>query len=96
LPARIEAAFLDGLRERGWVEGQSILLERRHAGGRADRLPELATELVRVRVDPSSSPARPPCELRRSPRVPSPSLSPEHTIPLDSAWSPAWPIQEAT
>src|SRR5262245_5476312 len=51
LPARVEAAFLEGLRERGWVEGQTILLERRHAGGRADQLPELATELVRVKVD---------------------------------------------
>jgi putative ABC transport system substrate-binding protein len=51
LPARVEAAFLEGLRERGWVEGQTILLERRHAGGRDDRLPELGTELVRGKVD---------------------------------------------
>ena len=50
-PPRIEAAFLDGLRERGWVEGQSIMLEHRYAGGRADRLSELATELVRAKVD---------------------------------------------
>jgi putative ABC transport system substrate-binding protein len=51
LPARVEAAFLEGLRERGWVVGQSILLEHRHAGGRADQLPALATELVRGKVD---------------------------------------------
>jgi putative ABC transport system substrate-binding protein len=51
LPPRIEAAFLDGLREHGLVEGQSIMLERRYASGRADRLPELATELVRAKMD---------------------------------------------
>ena len=51
LPPRIEAALLEGLREDGWVEGKSITIERRYAGGRADRLPELATELVGLKVD---------------------------------------------
>jgi putative ABC transport system substrate-binding protein len=51
VPSSIDAAFLDGLRERGWVEGQSIMLERRYARGRADRLPELARDLVREKVD---------------------------------------------
>src|SRR6266850_4576785 len=43
--------FLEGLRERGWVEGQNVTIERRFAAGRADRLPALAAELVALNVD---------------------------------------------
>ena len=47
---RIEA-FRQGLRELGWVEGQNIVIEYRYAEGRFDRLPDLAAELVRLKVD---------------------------------------------
>ena len=40
-----------GLRERGWVEGQNIAIEARFAEGRTDQLPALAAELVRLKVD---------------------------------------------
>src|SRR4029450_1077762 len=39
------------LRERGYIEGQSIAIESRYAEGKRDRLPELAAELVRLKVD---------------------------------------------
>jgi putative tryptophan/tyrosine transport system substrate-binding protein len=45
------AAFHDGLRELGWVVGQNIALESRWAEGRFERLPDLAAELVRLKVD---------------------------------------------
>ena len=45
------AAFRQGLRDLGYVEGQNILLEERSAEGRLERLPDLAAELVRLRVD---------------------------------------------
>jgi putative ABC transport system substrate-binding protein len=45
------AAFDDGLRELGWIAGQSIAIEPRWAEGRFERLPDLATELVRLKVD---------------------------------------------
>jgi putative ABC transport system substrate-binding protein len=44
-------AFLQGLREHGYLEGQNIVLEHRYAEGKADRLPALAAELVRLKVD---------------------------------------------
>lgn len=44
-------AFKHGLGEQGYVEGQNLHLEHRHAGGALDNLPALATELVRARVD---------------------------------------------
>jgi putative tryptophan/tyrosine transport system substrate-binding protein len=44
-------AFRQGLRELGYVEGQNIRLEIRWADGNRDRLPQLAGELVRLKVD---------------------------------------------
>jgi putative tryptophan/tyrosine transport system substrate-binding protein len=44
-------AFLDGLRESGFIEGANIVIERRFAEGRLDRPYELANELVRLNVD---------------------------------------------
>ena len=43
--------FQRGLKDLGWVEGQNIIIEWRFAGGRAERLPDLAAELVRLGVD---------------------------------------------
>ncbi len=43
--------FRQGLRELGWVEGQNIVIDYRFAEGRFDRLPDLAAELVRLKVD---------------------------------------------
>jgi putative ABC transport system substrate-binding protein len=45
------AVFADALRELGWSEGKTFVLEPRFADNRLDRLPELAAELVRLRVD---------------------------------------------
>jgi ABC-type uncharacterized transport system substrate-binding protein len=48
--ARYEA-FLQGLREVGYVEGRNIVVEFRHAEGKLDRLSTLADELVRLKVE---------------------------------------------
>ena len=41
----------DALRDLGWLDGQNFILELRAAGGRYDRLPDLAADLVRLKVD---------------------------------------------
>jgi len=48
---RLWQGFRLGLRELGWIEGGNILIESHWAEGNAARLPELAADLVRLRVD---------------------------------------------
>jgi putative ABC transport system substrate-binding protein len=43
--------FLAALRDLGWIMGQNIVFEPRHAAGQSDRLPALAAELVGLKVD---------------------------------------------
>jgi putative ABC transport system substrate-binding protein len=50
-------AFKQGLRELGWVEGKSFVLEARYSEGKVERLPELARELVALKMDVIVTPA---------------------------------------
>src|SRR4030088_688524 len=50
-PEQFWRVFRQGLRDLGYVAGQNIQYELRSAGGQANRLPELAAELVRLKVD---------------------------------------------
>ena len=50
-PGRGLEAFRQGLRDLGYVEGQTIMLELRSAEGRLERLPELVAEVVGLKVD---------------------------------------------
>ncbi len=49
LPAFV--AFVEALRQLGWIEGKNVVFVYRYADNRLDRLPELAEELVRLKVD---------------------------------------------
>jgi putative tryptophan/tyrosine transport system substrate-binding protein len=49
--ASLFGALSEGLRDLGYVEGRNVIFERRYADGHMDRLPEIAAELVRLRVD---------------------------------------------
>ncbi len=63
-------AFLQGLRELGYVEGQTFVLVERFAEGRQERLPDLAVELVRLEVDvlvaPTSAAAKAAMDATRT------------------------------
>jgi len=54
------AAFEAALRDRGWIEGKNLLIERRYAEGHSDRYRDLALDLVRQKVEiivPAGGPA---------------------------------------
>ena len=51
LESKLLAAFRDGLRELGYVEGQNIRIEYRWAGGRYERFADFMEELVRLKVE---------------------------------------------
>ena len=50
-PEPLHEAFRQGLRDLGYVEGRNIVIEYRDAGGKVERLPALAAELVALNVD---------------------------------------------
>ena len=52
-------AFRQGLRDLGYIEGKSIVVEYRYAEGKLDRIPSLVAELVQLKVDVLVSPALP-------------------------------------
>src|SRR5262249_14502830 len=62
--AGLVEAFREGMRELGYVEGKTFVLEARFAEGHSERVPELARELVGRKVDVI---ARPPMGRSRRP-----------------------------
>src|SRR5207248_1188535 len=51
LNAYLPAAWRDGLRDAGWVEGKNLVFEERTYGAHPERIPELAAELVALKPD---------------------------------------------
>ena len=60
------AAFLQMLRQLGWLDGKSIMIEARYAGGDAKSLPTLASELVQAKTDVIVTQAAQPIEALRA------------------------------
>jgi putative ABC transport system substrate-binding protein len=75
---RIEA-FRQGLRELGYMEGKNIVIEWRSAEGKLDRAPDLATELVHLKVD---------VIVTAGPLVTRPAKQATSTIPIVMAFDP--------
>ena len=62
----LREAFLQGLRDLGYVEGRNVVIEYRAAEGKFERLPALVAELVALKVDGCGSTARRPSPLPRA------------------------------
>jgi putative tryptophan/tyrosine transport system substrate-binding protein len=77
-PARREA-FGQGLIELGYVEGKNVVIERRWADGKFDRLPALAAELVHIKVD---------IIVTAGPQTTRPAKEATSTIPIVMAQDP--------
>jgi putative tryptophan/tyrosine transport system substrate-binding protein len=79
---------LDGfrrkLRDLGWIEGQNITVEYRWAEGRFDRLPDLAAELVRLKVDVIVAPTSIYAEAAKRATSTIPIVFASHADPIGS------------
>jgi putative tryptophan/tyrosine transport system substrate-binding protein len=51
VPEQVRSPFLAALTDLRWIAGQNIVFDTRYAAGQTDRLPALAAELVRLKVD---------------------------------------------
>jgi putative ABC transport system substrate-binding protein len=58
--SRLSAAFVQRLREHGWIEGRNVAIEYRWGEGRAERFAEIAAEFVRLKVDVIVTSGTPP------------------------------------
>jgi putative ABC transport system substrate-binding protein len=84
----------EGMRELGYVEGQNIAFEFRSAEGKLDRLPELAADLVRLKVDVIVALYVPPSLAASKQRATSRSSSSSATRSKPESF-PAWRVPAA-
>ena len=88
------AAFVQRLRELGWIEGRTVTIEYRWAEGRAERFREIAAEFARLKVDVivtvgSAVPAS------KDATSTIPIVFALQSIPLAAAWLTRWRGREA-
>jgi ABC-type uncharacterized transport system substrate-binding protein len=83
----ILAALRQGLREHGYVEGQNIIIEYRAADGKMERLPRLATELVRLNVDVIVAPSTPLARAVQQATTTIPIVSPSLGDPVGDGFA---------
>ena len=77
-------AFRQGLRELGYIEGKNIVIEWRYAEAKLDRLPELAAELVRIKVAVIVAGGPTPTRAAKNATSTIPIVMAQHTDPVGS------------
>src|SRR5947207_9867510 len=80
----IWAAFFQGLRELGYVDGRNIVIEGRYYGDNVERLPTFAAELVRLQVDVIVAAAPPAPEAAKHATSTIPIVMINHNDPVGS------------
>jgi putative ABC transport system substrate-binding protein len=91
------AAFRQGLRELGYLEGQNIVIEQRYAAGKFEDLPKLAAELVRLNLDVLVTEGTPAARAAKSATRTIPVVMGNAGDPVGTGLSsPAWPGQAGT
>jgi len=86
-PDPAESGLRQGLHELGYVEGQNILIERRYADGRPERLAAMAEELVRMKVDVILAGGQPPREAAREATRTIPIVTLSGSDPVREGWA---------
>jgi putative tryptophan/tyrosine transport system substrate-binding protein len=86
-PDSTETSFRQGLRDAGYVEGENIVIERRYAEGRPDRLAAMADELVRLKVDVILAPGQAPREAARKATNTIPIVTLSGGDPVREGWA---------
>jgi len=84
---RNEAGFRQGLREAGFEEGRNVVIERRFADGRAERLDAMAAELVRLKVDVILAAGQPAREAARKATATIPIVTLSGGDPVREGWA---------
>jgi len=93
---RFVGAFVQGLRERGWVEGQNTIIEWRYSDGRMERFPDLAAELVRLKVDVIVTSAAPAARAAKQATTTIPIVAIALSDPVGQGSLPALPGRAGT
>jgi putative ABC transport system substrate-binding protein len=88
-------ALRQELRNLGWIEGKNITIEYRFAEQKPERLPELAAELVRLKVDLIVVSGTPPALAAKNATTTIPIVMANVADPWDKVWSPVWHDREA-
>jgi putative ABC transport system substrate-binding protein len=78
----LQEALLQGLRDLGYVEGKNIVIERRYSEGKSERLPAIAAELVRLKLDVIVAPAVQPPEAAKRATSTIPIVITNHSDPV--------------
>jgi ABC-type uncharacterized transport system substrate-binding protein len=84
-------SFQQGLRELGYIEGKNIVIEIRFAEGKPDRLFDLATDLVKSKVDVIVTATSPAVLAAKKATNTVPIVFAATADPVRPGWSQAWP-----
>jgi ABC-type uncharacterized transport system substrate-binding protein len=93
--AVLAKAFRQELSNLGWVEGKNITIEYRFAEQKPERLPELAADLIRLKVDLIVAAGGPPALAAKKATTTIPIVMTNQADPVVQVWSPVWRGREA-